>query len=91
MKKLLNTALIGIFASGLLACAAEPPKETLEAMAPTTINVDGTEYQVKRSLHTTVEGETSEGWSVVYEGLAVSCPEPTELSCTNALKDFRGG
>ena len=90
MKKLFNTALIGIVATSLLACAAEPPKETLEAMAPTTVTVDGTEYVVTRSLKTTVDGEESEGWSVVYEGLAVSCPEPTKLSCTNALKDFSG-
>ncbi len=88
MKKLTNAALVGLLGTGLLACAAEPPKETLEAMAPVSINVDGTEYVVTRSLKTTVDGETSEGWSVVVDGLAVSCPEPTELSCSNAVKDF---
>ena len=87
MKTITKTALLLCGATALGACMSEDPGEVIEPLAPTSINVDGTEYVVTRSS-ITVDDETTEGWSVVVDGLAVSCPEPTKLSCTNAVKDF---
>ena len=87
MKTFYNSATCIIAAAVVTGCAAEPPKDTVEDMAPTAIVVDGQEYPVTRSLRT-IDGKESEGWSVVVEGLAVACSEPTKLSCTEAVRGF---
>ena len=87
MKSILKATICGAAVGILAGCAAEPAGDTIEPLQPTTIVVDGKEYTVTRSLRT-IDGETSEGWSVVVDGLAVSCPEPTKLSCTNAVQGF---
>ena len=90
-RVVIRSSMLMFVAAGLVGCGAEEPAgEVIEPLEPTSITVDGTQYQVTRSART-VDGKTTEGWSVVYEGLAVSCPQPTKLSCTNALRDFRNG
>ena len=87
MKIMTKTALMLCGVTALSACLAEEPGEVVEPLEATSINVEGTEYVVTRTSFT-VDDETTEGWSVVVDGLAVSCPEPTKLSCENAVRDF---
>ncbi len=87
MKFMTKTALLLCGAIALSACLSEDPGEIVEPLEATSINVDGTEYVVTRTSFTK-DDVTTEGWSVVVDGLAVSCPEPTKLSCENAVRDF---
>lgn len=88
MENLKNLAMCGSMALGLSACMGDPSVEKITPLSAKTITVDGEDYIVTRST-ITKDKVTSEGWSVVYDGLAVSCPEPTETSCARELKKFK--
>ena len=88
MKTLMNIAICSSLLVGLSACMSDPSVEKIAPISTKTITVDGETYVVTRSA-ITKDKITTEGWSVVYDGLAVSCPEPTEASCTSELKKFK--
>lgn len=83
----LRAALGGLGVAALAGCLGNEQGDSIEDLEATSVVVDGREYVVTRSERT-VNGEVSEGWSVVVDGLAVACQEPTRLSCSNAVRDF---
>jgi len=92
MHPSLKVTLLLVTSVGLLACSSEAPAPpAVQDLEPVSISIGGSDYTVIRTAFTSPEGETTEGWSIIEDGLAVNCAEPTELSCASALRDFRSG
>jgi len=92
MKFLTNTIIAGFIVFGLAGCeeeifsfgSAAPAFVKTTRLEPTTVDIGGKTYVVRRNLQS-YEGRTSEGWAIVFEGQPYSCSQPNKAACENAL------
>ena len=89
MQLFLRSLTCCAMAIGLTACKEDPTVEKLAPLSATSMVIDGETYVITRSTRT-LDGNVTEGWSIVYDGLAVSCPEASKQSCAGALEKFKG-
>lgn len=97
MKKLANTLDIGVLAITLSGCAetlsfgyTAPAFARTTRLAPTTIEIDGETYEVRRNRKS-ISGRSKEFWAIVFEGEAFSCSQPNKEACATALADAKSG
>lgn len=64
---------------------------TVIPLDPITVEVDGKEYEVRRSIHEFPNSSRTR-WAIVKDGQIISCLKPTVESCGEALRgESRGG